>query len=228
MMKTRNKALTALLACALFGAVSLGMTGTASAQDKEPIALKYPSPTLKGTPEDLPKGDPNIEAVPDKPVKFLAPKGVQNVALHKTVTSSKAPFTGELTQIVDGKKEPTDDDAIEFSKGLQWIQIDLGKSYEISAIAVWHDHRYIQIMKSVILQVSDDAEFKTGVTTIYNNDRENKEGLGAGTDKQYFETFQGKVFDAKGVKARYVRGYTHGSAKGALNCWQEVEVYAAP
>jgi len=42
------------------------------------------------------------------------------------------------------------------------------------------------------------------VTTVFNNDHDNTSGLGAGKDKEYIETFDGKLFDPKGVKARYV------------------------
>ena len=38
----------------------------------------------------------------------------------------------------------------------------------------------------------------------------------------------GRVVPVKGVKARYVRGYTKGGSLSALNCWQEIEVYALP
>jgi hypothetical protein len=74
--------------------------------------------------------------------------------------------------------------------------------------------------------VSDDPEFKTGVTTVYNNDTDNTAGIGVGTDREYFEMKFGRVVPCKGVKARYVRGYTRGSNQSALNCWQEIEVYA--
>ncbi len=194
---------------------------------KAPLNIKLPEPTLKGTPQDLPKG-PNIEPIPDKLVPFMAPAGVSNVALGKPVTSSVKPFTGELTQITDGKKEAIDDDTVEMKKGPQWVQVDLGADYLIYAIAIWHDHRYVQIMHSVIVQVSDDPEFKTGVTTLFNNDTANAVGVGAGTDREYFETHRGKIIDAKGVKGRYVRGYTKGSNSGGLNCWEEIEVYALP
>jgi hypothetical protein len=194
---------------------------------KVPLALKLPDPTLKGTPEDLPKA-PNIEPPPDKPVTFMVPKGVKDVALGKPVTSSVAPYTGDLNQITDGKKEAIDSDAVEFKKGLQWVQVDLGAPYDIYAIALWHDHRYIQVMHCVIVQVSDDPEFKSNVTTLFNNDKENISGLGVGTDREYFETKFGKIIDGKGVKARYVRGYTKGSTQGAINAWQEMEVYALP
>jgi hypothetical protein len=197
------------------------------ATDKVPLALQLPSPTLRGTPEDLPKGS-NIEPISDKVPPFMVPKGVTNIALGKPVTSSVPPFTGALTQITDGRKEPTDDDAVEFKKGSQWVQVDLGASVPLSAIVIWHDHRYLQVMHDVIVQVSDDPEFKSGVQTLFNNDMDNSSQLGAGTDREYFETNRGKIIDAKGVKARYVRGYTRGSSSGALNCWEEIEVYALP
>jgi len=200
----------------------------AESTDKEPLALKLPAPTLKGTPEDLPAG-PNIEPIADKPrPAFMTAKGVKNVALGKSVTSSVKPFSGELSQITDGKKEAFDYDAVEMKKGTQYVQIDLGEPYAIYAIAMWHDHRYIQVMHDVILQVSDDPEFKNNVTTVFNNDMDNSSGLGVGTDREYFETHEGKIVDGKGVKGRYLRGYTKGGSLSALNCWQEIEVYALP
>ncbi len=206
----------------------VNMVRAADAVAKEPLVLELPAPTLKGTPEQLPEG-PNIEPNSDKPrPAFLAPNGVKNVALGKTVTSSVKPFTGDVEQLTDGKKEAMDFDTVEMKKGTQWIQVDLGAPYALEAIAIWHDHRYIQVMHDVIIQASDDPEFKTGVTTLYNNDTDNTSGLGIGTDREYFERHFGRVFDAKGVKARYVRGYTKGSNLSALNCWQEIEIYALP
>ena len=193
-----------------------------------PLVLKLPIHTLKGTPEDLPVA-PNIEPPSDKaPVPLQVPQGVVNVAAGKPVTSSVPSFLGELGQITDGKKEAIDDDAVEFRKGVQWAQVDLGKPYAIHAVAMWHDHRYVQAMHDVILQVSNDPEFKTGVTTLYNNDVDNSAGLGVGTDREYFEMEFGRAVPAKGVVARYVRGYSKGGSLSALNCWQEIEVYALP
>ena len=208
-----------------------GFANTVRAEDavaKEPLVLELPAPTLKGTPEQLPEG-PNIEPNSDKPrPALLVPKGVKNVALNKPVTTSVKPFTGEANQLTDGKKEAMDFDTVEMKKGVQWIQVDLGEPFAIQAIAIWHDHRYIQVIHDVIVQASDDPEFKTGVTTLFNNDTDNTSGLGIGADREYFERQFGRVFDAKGVKARYVRGYTKGSNLSALNCWQEIEVYALP
>jgi len=199
-------------------------------QQTAPLPIVLPAPTLKGTPEDIPKG-PNIEPPPDPdkpPPPFLAPKGVTNVAFGKPVTASVKPFTGELAQITDGKKEPFDDHVVELRKGTQWVQIDLGAPYEIYAIALWHDHRYLQVFHDVIVQVADDAEFTQNVRTLFNNDTDNSSGLGPGTDREYFETRFGKVIDAKGAKARYVRSYTRGSSLSAINVRQEIEVYALP
>lgn len=199
-----------------------------AADDKEVLKLTLPAPTLKGTPEDLPKGD-FIEPLSDKPrPPYMIAKGAQNVAAGKPVTASIKPFTGELNQVTDGKKEAFDYDAVEMKKGTQWIQVDLGQAYAIQAVVMWHDHRYIQGMHDVIVQVSDDPEFKNEVKTLFNNDVDNSSGLGVGTDKEYFETHEGKIVDAKGVKGRYVRCYTKGGTLSALNCWQELEVYALP
>lgn len=208
---------------------SLALTLNAGAQDKAPLVLQLPAPTLKGTPELLPSG-PNIEANSDKPPQTPAiSKDAKNVALNKPVTASVRPFseTG-LEAITDGKKEAFDYDTVEMKKGTQWVQVDLGEPFTIEAIAIWHDHRYIQVMHDVIVQVSDDPEFKTGVTTLFNNDTDNSSGLGVGTDREYFERHFGRVFDGKNTKARYVRSYSKGSHLSALNGRQEIEVYAVP
>lgn len=195
-----------------------------------PLPLKLPLPTLKGTPEELPKG-PNIDAPTEKPrAPFLAPKGATNVALNKKVTSSdRRPITGELAQITDGKKEAFDDQAVEMRKGVQWVQIDLGEVCDIYAVVVWHDHRVLQVFRSVVVQAADDSDFIENVTVLFNNDTENAAGLGIGFDRQYFETQQGKLIPAKpGLRARYLRFYSKGSNLTALNCYQEIEVYGQP
>jgi hypothetical protein len=200
----------------------------ARAEETVPLKLKLPLHTLKGTPEDLPSA-PHIEPVSDKPpTPVQVPKGVVNVAAGKPVTSSVKPYLGDLKQITDGKMEANDEDAVEFKKGLQWVQVDLGQPYAIHAVAMWHDHRYVQAMHDVIVQVSNDPGFTNGVTTIFNNDVDNSAGFGIGTNREYFELEFGKVAPGKGVQARYVRGYTRGGSMSSMNCWQELEVYALP
>jgi hypothetical protein len=168
-MKYRNQnALKFLLASAL--TTTLVMPGlltvqSASAADElAPLPLKLPVPTSKGTPDNLPEG-PHVEKYSDKPrAPFMAPKGVENVASGKKVTCSvEKLYTGTLSQITDGKKEPDDDQVVEMRKGTQWVQIDLEKEYPIYAILVWHDHRWLQVFHDVVVQAADDPEFTKNV-----------------------------------------------------------------
>lgn len=202
----------------------------AADSDLAPLPLKLPLPTLKGTPDNLPKGA-NIEPPPEGPrAAFLAPKGAVNVALNKKVTASdKRLITGELSQITDGQKEAYDDQVVEMRRGVQWVQIDLGEVCEIYAVVVWHDHRVLQIFRNVVIQTADDPDFVENVTVLFNNDTENVAGLGIGFDRQFFETQHGKLIPAKsGLRARYLRLYSKGSNLSAFNCYQEVEVYGKP
>ncbi|MCX6913442.1 MAG: hypothetical protein NT167_10410, partial [Verrucomicrobia bacterium] len=80
----------------------------------------------------------------------------------------------------------------------------------------------------VIVQVADDADFIENVRTLFNNDQDNTSGLGVGTDREYFEAYEGKLINAKGTKARYIRFYSKGSTESALNEYTEMEVYGRP
>ena len=206
----------------------IGVAGTAFAADREmaPIDIKPPIPAFMGTPTDIAINE-HIEKPSDKPrAPFMAPKGVTNLALNKKVTSSDAaPISGSLELVTDGNKESADDTFVELHRKVQWVQIDLENPAEIFAIVVWHAHNTPQLYKSMVVQVSDDKEFTKDVKTLFNNDYENEAGLGIGTDKQYFENYEGKLIDTKGVKGRYVRLYSKGSSFSALNRYTEVEVY---
>ena len=80
----------------------------------------------------------------------------------------------------------------------------------------------------MIVQVADDAAFKKNVRTVFNNDNDNTAGLGAGQDMNYIETSEGKLVDAKGAKARFVRLYSRGNNANELNHYVEVEVWGRP
>jgi hypothetical protein len=160
---------------------------------------------------------------------FLAPAGVQNVALNKKVTASDPkPHSGTPSLLTDGSKEAIDDDVLELHKGVQHVQVDLAAEYQIHAIVIWLDHRYYQIVHDVVVQVADDAEFTQNVRTLFNNDTDNSAGLGAGKDKEYFETKEGRLIPAQGIKARYVRCTTKGNSESANNNFTEIEVYGLP
>ncbi len=221
------KSLPALLSLGVAG--TLVLAARAAEAELAPLPLKLPIPAFMGTPTDIPLGD-HIEKPSDKPrPPFLAPKGVQNLAQGKKVTSSdKAPITGSLDLVTDGDKESNDNSFVELHRRTQWVQIDLEKRARIYAILIWHAHNTYQVYHDVIVQVSDDPDFTQDVKTLFNNDYDNSSGLGVGTDKEYFETYEGKLIDAKGVEGRYVRCYSRGSTYSALNRYTEVEVWGIP
>lgn len=199
------------------------------AQDLEPLPLKLPIPAFMGTPTDIPLGD-HIEKPSDKPrPPFMAPKGLQNLAAKKKVTSSdKSPITGTLDLVTDGDKESNDNSFVELHRRTQWVQIDLEQKSKIYAIVLWHAHNTFQVYHDIVVQVSDDPDFTQDVKTVYNNDYDNSSGLGVGTDKEYFETYEGRLIDAKGVEGRYVRTYSRGSTYSALNRYTEIEFWGKP
>lgn len=200
--------------------------------DMAPLPIVLPPPALKGTPAELPTNT-TAEPLTDKPRPvFYAPKGVANVATGKPVTASTSGLiTGDLSQITDGKKEAYDENVVTLRRGPQWVQIDLKAEYKLYAIALWHDFSAPIVVRAVVVQISDDPDFKSGVTTLFNNDHMNKDGQGVGADREYFEnslTGAGKLIDAKGIKARYVRCYSDGSTANALNSYIEVEAFGLP
>jgi hypothetical protein len=214
----------------LIAGLCLTVAPACRAQDMMPLPLTLPKPAFVGTPHDIPVGS-TVDAVPAKPRTLpKVPKGTVNLALHKKVTSNAAPFSGSLDLITDGNKEATEDSAVLLKTRLQWVQIDLGATSPLYDIVVWHYHGQPIVFHDVVVQVSNDKNFIDGVTTLFNNDQENAAGLGIGKDREYFESNQGKLIDARGVSARYVRLYSKGStfSEDKLNRYTEVEVYGLP
>ncbi len=225
----RTAAYAVPLALSALVALSPAIHAQTTSGDLVPIPLTLPKPAFVGTPKDAATG--KIDPTPFKPrVTPLAPKGTINLALHKKVTSSAPPFNGSLDLITDGNKEATEDSAVELKTRLQWVQIDLGASSPLYDIVVWHYHGQAVVFHDVIVQVSDDKNFIDGVTTLFNNDQENSAGLGIGKDREYLESYEGKLIEAHGIKARYVRLYSKGStfSNDKLNRYTEVEVYGLP
>jgi len=204
------------------------LASASSAQDggRAPLKIKLPKPQFVGTPKNVKTA--NLEA-PRKAAKrppFMAPVGVTNVARGKKVTCSDGePIIGSLKQITDGNKDAEEGSFVLISPGKQWVQIDLGQSHGVYAILVWHFHRQPRVYRDIVAQVSDDPTFAKGVATVYNNDHDNSLGLGKGKEKEYFETYEGRLIDAKGVIGRYVRLYSNGSTDGDMNHCIEVEVH---
>lgn len=193
------------------------------------IDLKLPRPQFKGTPKNAPPGT-NLEPPRKGPrPPFFAPEGTTNVAKGRPVLASdKDPIIGETRFITDGEKEANEGTYVEYGPGVQWVQLDLGKPHAIYAVVFWHFHQSARIYHDVIVQIADDKDFVTNVRTLFNNDHDNSAGLGVGRDLEYWETYEGKLVDGKGQKARFVRLYSNGSIADDQNHYIEVEVWAKP
>jgi hypothetical protein len=198
------------------------------AQNQVVLKTQLPPPLFVGTPAPL--NVPNLEPpTKGKRPDFLVPSGTINLARNKKVTSSDSnPNVGTLDMVVDGDKDGNEGSWVELGPGKQWVQIDLAKKASIYAILLWHFHSQARVYRDVVVQVSDDPTFNSGVTTIFNNDFSNELGAGAGKDLNYIETYQGKLIDAKGTQGRYVRLYSKGNTSNKLNHYIEVEVWGKP
>lgn len=197
-------------------------------QEKEALKLELPKPMFVGTPKDI--RTPNLERPTGaKRGPFYVPSGTELISQGQPVTSSDMmPIIGELDFVTDGEKSGEEGCFVELGPGLQWVQIDLGDVYQLQAIVVWHFHNQARVYRDVVVQVSNDPDFITDVQTVYSNDHDNSAGLGVGRDKEYIETYEGRIIDPAGAEGRYVRLYSSGNTSNDMNHYVEVEVYGLP
>jgi len=216
------------LACTIIASVLLASVSAGRGQENVELKLQLPKPMFIGTPTNIKSA--NLEPITGKSrPPFMVPVGTRLLSLKRPVASSdRQPVIGELEMVTDGEKEGGDGYFIELGPGKQWVRIDLGASCALHAILAWHYHSQARVYRDVIVQVSDDKDFLKGVTTIFNNDHDNSSGLGIGKDKEYIEVAEGRLFDPKGVKGRYVRLLSNGNTANDLNHYVEVEVYGTP
>jgi hypothetical protein len=219
--------------------LGLALTLPATAEDAKPAAaltttgapgtqaleLQLPKPLFVGTPKNI--KSKNLEKpLPGKRPIYQVPAGTVLLSAGKKVASSdQAPIIGSLELVTDKDKEAGDGSIVELAPGKQYVQIDLGKLVQLSALVVWHYHQDARVYRDVVVQVAEDPDFIMGVTTLFNNDDDNSSGLGAGKDQEYLETYEGKLLDGKSAKGRYVRLYSNGNTSSDANHYIEVEVY---
>lgn len=173
---------------------------------------------------------PNLEA-PGKaaPVlEFAVPAGTTLVSENLPVTASAKPLQGRLGMVTDGDLSSYPDALVALPGGGQWIQLDLGRPLAVQKIHLWHAHNRTDVYLDLVVQLSEDPEFKTGVITLHNADADNSLGLGAGADPAYLETNHGRVIDGRGAVARHVRVWGSGSYRDGQLRFAEVQVYASP
>jgi len=110
-----------------------------------------------------------------------------------------------------------------------WIQLDLGKEYDLSKLMLFVYHG--RALKNLVVLAGEDADFNS-YTIIWNADRDDFFGFGeAGTDNPFDDaTAAGDTIDlsSKDVTTRYLRflnnGHTaNGGGQGAH--YFEIEVY---
>jgi len=188
------------------------------------LQTELPPELIEGTPKPI--NLPSLVQAPTKAPEFFVPEGTVLLSRGKPVTSSdNNPIIGSLDLITDGDKDAGEGYFVELLDGLQWVQIDMEKSSSIHAIWLWHFHSQRRAYHDVIVQISDDPQFKTGVTTVYNNDYDDSAKMGRASDNPYVETRFGRIVDGKGTKGRYVRLYSNGNTSNEMNHYIEVEVF---
>jgi hypothetical protein len=213
-----------LVACRDEEATDRLLSSDASGGTGLALTTSIPPEIIEGTVPDI--NIPNLEMAPSSAPVLLVPEETVLLSAQKPVTGSDDfPIIGELAYLTDGDKEGGEGYFVELMDGLQWVQIDLQAAAQIRAIWIWHYHSQPRAYHDVIVQISNDPEFKRGVTTLFNNDYDNSAMLGKGKDKPYVETRFGKLIDAKGENARYVRLYSNGNSSNDMNHYTEVEVF---
>jgi hypothetical protein len=198
------------------------------AEDKE-LPLVLPKSVALGTPRPMKIN--NLEPISKNPrILPKVPAAAVNLAEGCDVTSSaREAAAGDFSYLTDGDKGGEEGFEVELPRGAHWVQVDLKKSAEISAIVLWHFHRERRVYFNVIVQISDDAAFKKDVTTVYNNDAEGELGLGKGKDYCYYESNEGRVMAlSPAIKGRYVRFYSKGNSAGPSNDYIETEIWGVP
>jgi hypothetical protein len=211
----------------LLALLATAILPTVHAADTIPLTTTIPPEKIEGTPIEVKV--PNLKPAASKAPELMVPAGTELLSKGKPVTSSDDfPIIGDLPYITDGEKDAGEGYFLELSNGLQWVQIDLEKEADIQAIWLWHFHSQRRAYHDVVVQISNDPEFASGVTTVFNNDFDNSASLGTGNDAPYIETQYGLLIPVAGVKGRYVRLYSQGNTSSDMNHYIEVEVFGTP
>ena len=158
-----------------------GGSACSRAQVLVPLHIDLPAATFIGTQKpEAPDPDPEPLSPTTNPAPLLVPPGL--VMRPSTKKSPPAPPTrSPKTWPSDRRrKERLRKQHRPADQGAQWVQIDLEKPQEIFAVVVWHAHDVQKVYHGVIVQVADGPDFTTAqnVRTLFNNDVENKAGLG--------------------------------------------------
>ena len=108
-------------------------------------------------------------------------KDGENIALNKTITGTVSQYssTYAYSKIVNGKASNSSEYGRSSSAGLQCVTIDLGSTYNLDEIVVWHVY-------------SDNITFNNNITSVSSNNSTWTEVI----NKQEPETIKGKSVSA--------------------------------
>ena len=194
---------------------------------------------------------------PSENPKFDLPLGSRNLAIGRSVTTNfPEPLFGRLEMITDGSKGvatypdgriryvDADNCYVEFSPsvpgvtgrdvhglGPRYIQFDLQESVVIDAVWIWpgyRDHGY-DVVRKLVVEISDDPNFKADTKTVFNCDTDNSMGFGVGQDRPFATSRYGKVIQISQIAGRFARIWCNGSV---MSPWEtrlvEIEIYGRP
>lgn len=204
-----------------------GRAGVAPQSAWERVQTEFPAHICEGTPRPYPKLPVPIELRPDFPSVAIATSSYRNLAAGKPVSSSDPhPIQGMLSIVTDGEKQAGEGYFVELNNGPQWVQVDLGKEETLYVIWIWHRSGMdTAVYHDVIVEISNDPEFKSNIIQVFNNDYDNSSGRGHGKELPYTESRFGKPIQVNGVSGRYVRCHSNGCSWGEINDYTEVEVF---
>ena len=164
----------------VFALAAAFVAASAQTQDqtKVELKLKLPKPMFIGTPRNI--RTPNLEAVTGKPRgPFFVPAGTSCCRSgNRSRRATRRRSSGSSPSSPTARSRARTAISSNSGRAKQWVRIDLKESAALRAILVWHYHSQARVYRDVVVQVSDDKDFVTGVTTLFNNDHDNTLGAG--------------------------------------------------
>ena len=199
------------------------------ADELVPLKLDLPAPHFRGHSQGCAQARERRAHLGQAASAPHGSGGVRNRAPAGKISCSDTNATaGMLAKITDGNKEAVDTSIVSLRKGVQYVQFAPPGAGRF-AVGIGR----VRYAEDLSLRGGPGGR-RRGVHrqrphALQQRHPREQGGPGAGTDREYFETNEGKLIDAKGAKGRYAPGRIRaGSSDSALNEYTEVEIYGRP